>query len=329
MRAHAPSPFLLGSSPSNYGTDPALAPAAPAESPLAIITCHFNWAGYSRPRQNLRRFLREMDSAGIPVYGVEIVLPDQAPLLSGNPRWKVLEADPRKHVLWQKEAVLNVAASLVPATVPFIAAVDADVRFARHDWAALSVEALEQVPAIQPFGEAVWTDRDGLVELRRSSAARRGLPTDWSAHPGFAWAFRREFWSAGPGLYPWCITGSGDVALAAGLMGLDVASLPTGGPLGIGAKNLANGVALDWLRAAREWMGDCAPGWIEGQLWHEWHGCRTDRRYLERHRLMERVDVRRHLRLDGDGLVAWTSRATEAMRRISEEHFRDRKEDGR
>ena len=330
MRDFVPrSAYPVGPPAPNFGTDPALAPAAPTEVPLAVVTCHFNWVGYSRPRQNLRRFLREMDYNGIPVYGVEIVMPEQTSLMEGNPHWKVVEADPRRHLLWQKEAVLNLAAGLVPATVPFIAAVDADVRFGRRDWAALSVEALEQVPVIQPFGEAVWTDRDGAVELRRIAAACRGLPADWSAHPGFAWAFRRDFFSTGPGFYPWCITGAGDVALAAGLMGLGIANLPKGGALGIGKRNLANGIASQWMDAALDWMGGMRPGWIDGQIWHEWHGSRDDRRYLERHRLLENVEVGRHLRIDDDGLVAWTSRATEAMRRLSAEHFRDRREDGR
>lgn len=316
----------IGSAP---GSDPVLSPTAPPEAPLAVIACHFNWAGFERPRQNLRRFLREMDRDGIPVYGVEMVLPDQTPVLSANPRWRVIEADPRRHVLFQKEAALNLAATLVPAGVSCLAAVDADLRFERRDWVELSLAALEQVPVIQPFREAVWTDREGGVELRREAAARRGLPADWSAHPGFAWVFRRDFFTSGPGLYPWCVTGAGDVVLAAGLIGLDNTELPRGGILGIGKKNLDNGIASDWFRAALDWMGGARPGWIEGQVWHEWHGSRQDRRYLERHRLMERVEVGRHLRLGKDGLAAWTSRATEAMRAAGLEHFRERKEDGR
>lgn len=274
------------------------------------------------------RFLREMDADGIPVYGVEIVLPGQVPLLAKNGRWLVLEADPDKHILWQKEAVINVAASLVPKTVPCLAAVDADVRFGRRDWVELSVEALKKVPAIQPFSEAIWTDREGAIELRRVPSARRGLPADWSAHPGFAWVFRRDFWTSGPGFYPWCITGAGDVALAAGLLGLDFCDLPKGGSLGFGKKNLVNGVVTDWLEAARNWMGGSRPGWIDGPIWHEWHGSRDNRRYLDRHVVMERVDVLRHLRLDRNGMLAWTSRAAKAMRNFSVEHFHLRKEDG-
>ena len=75
---------------------------------LAIITCHYNWFGFERPRQNLRRFLEV--TTGLPVYGVEAQLPGHPLQTSGLPGWQQIIAD-NDQVMMQKECLLNIAAA--------------------------------------------------------------------------------------------------------------------------------------------------------------------------------------------------------------------------
>jgi len=305
--------------------DPAFYPQTDdRRAPLAVITAHFNWSGYRRPVLNLLRFLREMDYQGIPVYGMELHLEGTKPLMARNHRWLCLEVGP-ENLLWQKEPMLNRIAREVPRHIPCIAAIDADVHFTNPRWAERSVRELEVTPAIQPFAEAVWGDEWGRAQMIRSCSARHGLNLDWQSHPGFAWVFRREFFETGPGFYPWSVTGAGDTVTATGL--LDVTRFSST-EKAIGELNLFNGVADDWIARAKGFMGDSPVGWVEGQIWHEWHGDRKDRQYVNRHVIMEQVDALKHVRLNASGILEWTDAAPPDARAGMAHYFDTRREDG-
>lgn len=290
---------------------------------LAVITAHFNWSGYQRPVLNLLRFLREMDYEGIPVYGMELYLTGTKPLMARNHRWICVEVGP-ENLLWQKEPMLNRIASEVPRHIPCIAAIDADIHFSNPRWAEMSAKALERNPAIQPFTQAIWSNESGRVEMTRSCAARHGMTMEWNTHPGFAWAFRREFFDE-VGFYPWSITGAGDTVTATGL--LHVQRFPST-EKAIGELNLRNGIADEWISRAKDFMGDLAAGWVDGQVWHEWHGSRRDRQYVHRHMIMNRIDVPEHVQLNATGILEWTEAAPQEAREALAYYFAARKEDG-
>lgn len=304
--------------------DPAFHPRTDdRDAELAVIVAHFNWPGFQRPVANLLRFLREMDLAGIPVYGMEIHRAGTEPLMKRNHRWLCLEAR-EEHILWQKEPMLNRIARNVPEHIRFIAAVDPDIHFTNPRWAEASVRALDSTPAIQPFSEAVWAGRNGRAELTRVCSARHGLSREWSTHPGFAWAFRREFFDQ-VGFYVWSVTGAGDTVTATGLLDVPMFQSTENA---IGRLNLDSGIADEWFDAARRFMGGERAGWVGGQVWHEWHGSRQDRQYVHRHAVMNRVDVLDHVRLNDDGILEWTESARPEDRQALASYFDTRREDG-
>lgn len=304
--------------------DPAFFPRTDDRSAdLAVITAHFNWSGYQRPVLNLLRFLREMDYQGIPVYGMELYLAGTVPLMARNHRWICVEVGP-ENLLWQKEPMLNRIAREVPRHIPCIAAVDADVHFTNPRWAEMSVKTLALTPVIQPYSVAVWGSESGRAEMSRLCAAKHGLTGEWTTHPGFAWAFRREFFDE-VGFYPWSVTGAGDTATATGL--LDVQRFVST-ENAIGELNILNGVADGWIAKAKDFMCGCQAGWVEGQIWHEWHGSRKDRQYVHRHVIMNKIDVREHVRLDHRGILEWTDAAPPDAREALTHYFASRREDG-
>lgn len=289
---------------------------------VAVVTCHYNFAGFDAPRRNLMRFLREMEREGVSVYGLEIVQGDGISMTEDLPTWKVVRVDDR-YRLWQKEAAINAVVATLPPEVGAVAMIDADVSFDEVDWVARSLSLLSEHPAVQPFAEAVWTDRMGRIELTRPSAATVPGAVDWRRHPGFAWVIRRDFWTRGPGLYPYCITGAGDVVLATGLACASADELPK---RRVGARNIA--LARRWHAATRRWMGAGTVAPVPGRLWHEWHGDRSDRRYEDRHAVMGPLEVEGVVEIDEHGLLRWTAEAPEEARRVLSEFFSARKEDG-
>lgn len=294
------------------------APPAPVRRRLAVITCHFNFRGYQRPRANLLRFLRMMERAGVPVFGAEVILPRQTSAVGGLPNWKVIIADPAKHILWQKEALLNVALSLVPKQYNAIAWIDADLDFTNPDWVAQSEQALTTSDVIQPFHEAVWTQEDGSVERRTPSCIITGLDRKFHGHPGFAWAVRREVLERAGGLYPYCLLGNADTLMA-------LSFLRT--PLWQRCKEALGTNHSEYERWQLS-IGQVSTGFVWGQLWHEYHGSRENRRYNERIEIVKSLDCIEAATIDETGLLSWTPQASQDLRYQVEDYFIGRKEDG-
>lgn len=310
--------------PEEYSVGPRL-DSSFVDPALAVITCHFNFGGHIRPVQNLRRFIRQIEREGVPVFGCEAVAPGGKSVMAGHPRWKVFELS-NHGVLFQKEALLNAAAKLISTDVPYIAAVDADVWFDNPDWARSTVDLLASgVRALQPFEHCFWTGRDGDVELVRESAAKAGLDQSWRGHPGFAWAFRRSFFDE-VGFYPMAILGSGDTATSSALLDSEpIASVKRG----IGLANFENGVYDEWRSRARAWMGNTVCDWVPGGVWHEWHGDRENRRYAQRAEIVARAyDATRDVRLTEEGWLEWTRYAHPRLMSQVANYFLERKEDG-
>ena len=287
---------------------------------IALLTCHFNFASYKRPRQNMMRFLRYCDSLGLPVYGVEILAPWQdVPLTRDCRNWRVLKAVDNQ-LLFQKEAALNIAQTLAPPEVDRLILCDGDLFFLNPCWALETSIKLEQFYAVQPYGLAKWTDQSGQAFFERVSCARNKIANPNIAHPGFAWALRRSFWHEVGGLYPFGIGGGGDFALACGLMGKE---LPAWNMQEIGQPNLY----MAWHRRCSAWSQGRITS-LDGVVYHDWHGDVKNRRYCDRHTLFTGLDAEKHLRLADNGLVEFTEASPAHWRDNLMMFFRYRNEDG-
>lgn len=297
--------------------------AETAGAEIAVICCTFNWAGFRRPVYNLRRFLRQMDLQGIPVFGVEAFRPGTEPIMSENPRWQSIAVSDRG-ILWQKEALLNQAAKLVPANIRKIAVIDPDVAFDNRDWAEKACRELDRTPAIQPFERAVWTDQDGAPSLVRQSAAKGWAVQSHKGHPGFGWAFRRSFFSK-VGFYPFALTGTGDTVLATGILNLDIQDFPTPRDA-VGEPNFD--IYHEWRGRCRKFMAGCEAGFVDGDVWHEWHGSLGNRRYHQRHEMMAEIDVLRDIEIQPAGWLQWSKTADRTKVMETARYFYQRLEDG-
>lgn len=296
----------------------------PSVNDIAVVTSFFNYCGYVAPRRNLRRWQRQMTAHGLPVYGVEIVIPNCEPVTRGWIGWRQLTA-PSGGLLWQKESAINLCVKTLHPRFTKIVACDSDVFFDNPNWLAETSAVLNVVNACSPYRTAHWTDKTGAVEMTRSSigADPTGMIPAWRSHPGFAMAMTRDFWDAsGPGgIYPHYIVGSGDTALGAALCKVD--------PRKAGAKMFHVGNVLEhymkWYSKVRAW--NTGLSYVSGNVWHEYHGSKENRQYVDRLNLMSELDPALHLRLNSDGLIEWTEHATTGMRQKAESYFSARKED--
>jgi hypothetical protein len=286
---------------------------------LAVVTCHYNQFGFVNPRRNLHRFLRQMERDGVMVYGAECYKPGRKPETRNYSGWKQFEMKPQNE-LWQKEALLNIAASRLPKEVTNIAWVDADVWFDNPNWVADTEKALEEFEVVQMFEHAIWTDMGGWMIKKMPSSGAVVLNERWGSHPGFAWAMRRDVWDNGGGLYPFCVSGGADT-----MMALTFTDQPF-----FSWVNKHAGINPEPFNAwAEKYRGLVRCGVVKGGCWHEWHGDLKDRGYADKHKICAMFDQARHLTIDEYGLAAWTKQAPVAAIQGINRIIRGRREDGR
>lgn len=292
---------------------------------LAVVTCFFNWAGFSRKTANLRRFLLQMQAQRIPVFGIEAVLPGQTAATQGFDGWQRVPANER-NIMFQKEALLNKAVSLVPSHFDKIAVFDADVWFANPGWYECAESMLDNYPVVQLYDTAKWLAQDGHIEIERRSIAqwnthgRRGPAS--MAHTGFAWAMRRNLWSEFGGLFANCITGSGDVYNAIAFCGMELEQHP----MLAGNRQGVNADYKKWAWRVREWTGGKV-GYVPGTIYHEWHGTRRDRSYVKRHEVCAQI-AKGDVGLNDFGLFEWSDTAKPEVTTAVRDYFTERREDG-
>lgn len=301
-----------------------------------VITSYFNPARYRRRAENFRRF---RDQLNAPLIVAEMSTSGTFEVPADN-RTIVVRL---KHfdVMWQKEALLNVALDNLPASAKNVAWLDCDVLFERSDWQNLARARLVQSPLAQLFTDLHDLPPSGALDLAPprtgvsiAALQNSGKEPETAFRPseaihirrsafGLAWAGHVELMRKHR-FYDAMIIGSGDRALACAALGRHIDAVAS--------------LKLSPARAAHygAWAGpfhravQANVAVLPGCLFHLWHGEIADRSYVERHsRLAELTfDPAEDLIRDANGLWNWHSRRTDLAAMI-EAYFASRYEDGR
>lgn len=304
------------------------------------ITALFNPAGFRSRRENFAAFREGLRAQGLPLLVVELAL--------GQARHEVGPDDAERviqlrggDVMWQKERLLNVAVQALPPGCDKVVWLDADVLFERGDWVRACAALLERYVVVQPFARGV---RLLAGELRRDPAALpvgagdgeilHGMAWGVAAkgygsltrylehgHSGYAWAARRELLST-HGLYDRNIVGNADLNMARAMFAGDrYLALERLSPK-------ARAHLCAWAeRFHRDVQGSV--GWLDGAVFHLWHGDRGDRRYIDRLALLREhdYDPEHDLAIEPGGALAWARHdpvLVQAMRAYFERRREDR-----
>jgi hypothetical protein len=294
---------------------------------LQAITVYYNPQRSPYRRRNWFAFAAALADAGIYLLTIEGVRDGDEPDLPGIHGVRQVRF---RDVLWQKEALLNIAIRSLPESVTAVCWVDADVLWPDGvDIGGMILDALQTHPVIQPWSSCVVLGPDGQPQpfhgkpFAESRASVNGAP---ASHPGFAWAARREVLEAIGGYYDRHIAGGADSLMALAFWG------QFNSPL-LGSARLTPEALACW----REWAdvayrvvgGDV--GYIDTEIRHLWHGDLRHRHYRERWLTLAALgyDPGRHVELDANGALRWTTEAPEALRRwVSEYLLVGRKEQG-
>lgn len=190
---------------------------------LWCITAYFNPAHYRTRSANYARFAAPLRAAGIPLLTVECAFGDDPFELPPGPDVVQVRA---RDILWQKERLINLGLSRLPAPAQKIAWLDGDILFTNPDWAVETAALLDTAVVAQPFERVIRLPR-GAESAAGDSASHESFAAVWGrdrslvragglelhGHTGFAWAARRDLLTR-HGLYEAFVTSNGDHFLA-------------------------------------------------------------------------------------------------------------------
>lgn len=295
------------------------------------VTCFFNPCGFKSLLRNYFAFSSELRRQGVPLLTVECAF--------GDGDYQIPESEVRvrsQSIMWQKERLLNHAMNFLPDDCDYVAFLDCDVLFSHDDWHEKTVDVLQGCDVAQTFqrvghlakGEVRW---DGnVVEDRHPGVAfqattnqnwlwkrrRRELP--W-AHPGFGWAFRREFLHD-LGLYERSICGGGDTIFVNCI--LDCFYIHDF------AKKHNQKLIADVMKYCKK-LREKKPvlGYVPVEIGHLYHGSLESRNYFRRSAIYSIFDFDPEVDIAiGDGAWEWATPKNQ-MHELLKTYFTCRNED--
>jgi hypothetical protein len=241
-------------------------------------------------------------------------------------------------VMWQKERLLNIGISRLPDDCDYVAWLDCDIVFSRDDWVSAATHELTRADMCQLYRSVYHLARDASSITHEASidrydslgyASTSGLP--WSVASvtngagatfkrGHAWCARRELLAA-HGLYDRNVIGGGDSLLAHAATGRAEEVIVRHG--------MTPAHADDYRRwAAPFHKAVSALSYIDGDVFHLWHGELQERQYRKRFEILSShgYDPDADIALTPGGSWRWNSSKPE-MHRMVREYFVQRDED--
>jgi hypothetical protein len=244
----------------------------PKRKDIAVLLVFFDYIGSARILANYLFMVEKLKLADIPVFTLELVIRGKKP--------KIKNA---KHVygssyLFQKEVLIRLLEKTVPKTYTKIACLDADVMFQNPDWYNDLSNLLDANDVVQCFDVAHWLDISYTQIQKRAVSC---LVADrnkrfWDnpkqpLHPGFGWAFTRDFYRE-VGFFDEAVIGSGDTFFAYGLLDYPV-------KVDNIESRIYKEVYLRWMSRFRQRKYN----YLKGDLYHLYHGPIVSRQYVSRY----------------------------------------------
>ena len=303
---------------------------------LHVVTCVANPVRWESRIRLARDFIAHMKASGVRLTVVECAYGERPHELSG--------IDGIRHVpvrantmAWSKESLLNIGIRALPWDAKYVAWIDADVVFRRADWAAETVHALQIVPVVQTWSEALDLGPRGEIMTVEGQQVFRCFAQVWREHPGelcdrgyfryhhshcgYAWAARMDALNAFGLLMDRSGAGAADHQMAMGMVGrID-------GAIHGGCTDSYKAFVRAWGRRAFAVVQGHI-GYVPGRIEHFFHGAKHKRQYLPRWEFLIRhgFDPLTDVHPNRWGVLELSTNKPE-LRRAVEAYFHARDED--
>ena len=312
----------------------------PIHEPLYVLVAISNPCRYHSRYELYAEFAKYVAASGAELITIEAAYGERPHAVAAALNENHLRLRTR-HELWHKENLLNLGLAhlnKIDAAWKYVAWIDADVVFARPDWAHETVQQLQHFPFVQMFSEAhdmgpdhrVFDTYPGFAYSYRAGVVESwdyddgySSPTGW--HPGYAWAARRDALDAVGGFLDIAILGSADQHMARALIGR-------------GRESINPAMHPNYIAAVDRWEKRAERhirrniGFVPQALFHHWHGKKIHRGYLDRWKILRdlQYDPLEDIKPDSQGLYQLVDHGDTrsiALRDKLQAYFRSRNED--
>lgn len=300
-----------------------------------IISCYYNPLGFASRARNFEIFYRKLSESKVPFLIIECAFGNEGFSPATENLRNIIRVRARD-VLWQKERLLNLAERLLPPTAKYVIWLDADILFTNRNWIGETIESLQTNMICQPFARCVrlmpgqmqpdtsnreiWESFARVWNIDERKAASTHF--DEHGHTGFAWAARRELF-AEIGLYDCAIAGTADHLMAHAAVGKFNHEC-------IERAFFSDSIKTHFSRWGKRFYEITGGkiGYVEGDIYHLWHGELKNRRYLERTRELSLIgfDPAIDLKVNQHNIYEFAPERDD-LRRWMREYFRCRQED--
>lgn len=311
------------------------------------VTCYFNPCRYENRFRNYMEFKSRLRAQRVQLLTIELCTTAEAAHLRKGVSDKyvcVVESD----VLWAKERLLNIALDHLPRECREVCWCDCDIVFEWDRWATACSSLLKKHRIVQPWATAVFMGPGETIEKLKKTAGRFRPSTSFAlayvknngslvdsevllkAHPGYAWAARRDVLRRIGGFYDHAVLGHGDIVMALGFSHSERRDGPVRWPQhwNPGWSDVLKEDALEWQRRASHIVdGDVAS--LGGTIYHMWHGPKRNRAYDTRGTALQQFDPCIHLELGvPSNMWKWTKAARDlGIDKSCKRYFKSRQED--
>ena len=261
----------------------------PTVTDTAVVLAFFNPVGFKRILNNMLYVIKTLKEKNIPYFVIECVFKDAAPQIPDA----TMTVRSNSYMFY-KELLINKLEPAIPEQYTKLVCMDGDIVFEIPDWVDKTSQALDIFNVIQPFSEAAWLTPDntrirskklsyaaGIAQNRMSHIynTMNDLRNIHMYHPGFAWAFQREFFRKIGGFYDHGIIGNGDMLFVfnffkGGIADSWVQKVLVGNPF----------ILDKWAEYnAKFKAANPIIGFIPTKAFHLFHGVRQNRQYRTRY----------------------------------------------
>lgn len=305
------------------------------EPKLHVVIVISNPCLYARRYILAREFIRRMETEehnSIELYVVELCYGEKQKFcVTNHTNKKHLQIRTYAQPLWHKENMINIAIKkLLPHNWKAVAWIDADIEFESTTWAQDTLKILNgSKDIVQLFSHCIDMNENNLAMnifgsfgyqyCKKNPYSGKGF-NYW--HPGFAWACTRRAYERMGGLFDKGVLGSGDNMMAMSLIKKADACFKN--------TNYSKG----YENSLYEFQKKCQSlrlGYVPGVIRHYFHGAKSDRKYSERWKILEKhsFDPNIHVTYDKSmhGLLVNTVECPQELLDDIFNYFNERNED--
>jgi hypothetical protein len=275
----------------------------------AVILVFFNPASSIRIQQNILYVKHQLERAKIPIFIGEMAFHNEPSLFEESPSTFIFRST---SYMFYKEHLINLVI-VKPAVRVFqkYVILDADIIFDDINWVDKISSALNTYDIIQPYEYACKLTKQFTVEDVLYSICKK----EKEGHPGYAWAFRRDWYDRIGGLYEHAVIGGGDTCLV----------------YKIGTSNIS--ISNIYSRELERCTIKTKIGFIPGTIYHLPHGTFIKRQYTTR--MSDLENTLKSLQISSlsdaveeiEGILEWKQNCKDVMNKTLLQFFQNREDD--